>query len=160
MNAPQDAWAKPLAKRMIDKYRTQALTYISVTLGTYSEVSGTIANTEITYAAAGAVIRSGKSQQRGVEQGHELEAWIEHETVPWPISSADQLQYLGRRWKITEIESYGSGGEGFATGEIYLSSVGGQLITTLNGVPIVLQGEGGEASGFAMYASKIIARAE
>jgi hypothetical protein len=145
---------------MIDKYRTQALTYVSVTPGAYNETSGVITNTETTYAAAGVVTRSGKSQQSGVEQGHELEAWIEHETVPWPINSTDHLQYLGRRWKITEIESFGSGGDGLPAGEIYLSSIGGQLITTLNGSPIVLQGEGSEGSGFTMYASRIVARAE
>jgi hypothetical protein len=157
--ASQDAWALPLAKRMISRYRSQALVYVSASLGVYDETTGTVTTSELSYPAAGAVVKSGKVERDGVQQGHEVEAWIDHETVPWPIGTNDCLQYLGRRWKITDIESYGSGGSGTA-GPVYLTALNGKIIATLDGKSFVVQGEGAEPLPFAMYASKVTARAE
>ena len=104
MSAPQDLWAKPLAKRLVDRFRSSELTYIRVASGAYNEVTGvaSIAETQIPFA--GAVLRSMKAERDGVQQGSELEAWIDHTIVPWPISSNDRLQYMGRRWKIISID--------------------------------------------------------
>jgi hypothetical protein len=159
MNASQDAWAGPLAKRMITRYRTKLLTYIKTTSSVYDETTGTIANSETTYSAAGAVVRSEKIERDGTLQGHEMEAWIDHETVPWPISSNDLLQYLGRRWRVTDIESYGSGG-GDSIVSVYITTIDGKIIATADGKSFVVQGNGSEPFPFTMYASKIIARAE
>jgi len=160
MNAPQDAWAKPLSKRMIDKYRSQSLVYIRVTPGAYNETLGTVAITEARFNAAGAVTRSKKSERNGVEQGNEVSVWVDHDTVPWPISSNDRLEYLGRKWKVTEVESYGSGTDGVIVGPIYLTTLDGKLITTLDGKAFTVQGSESGTTTFAMYASKITARAE
>ena len=160
MNAPQDAWAKPLSKRMIDKYRSQSLTYIKIASGAYNETLGTVAVTETRFTAAGAVTRSKKSERNGVEQGNEVSVWVDHDTVPWPISSNDRLEYLGRKWKVTEVESYGSGIDGVIVGPIYLTTLDGKLITTLDGKAFIVQGSESGTTTFAMYASKITARAE
>ena len=160
MNAPQDEWAGPLALELINEYRSQSLTYVKVTPGVYDETLGTVAITEVRFDAAGAVTRSKKSERNGVEQGNEVSVWVDHETVPWPISSNDRLEYLGRKWKVTEVESYGSGIDGAIVGPIYLTTLDGKLITTLDGKPFVVQGSGNGTATFAMYASKITARAE
>jgi len=160
MNALQDAWAGPLAAKMISRFRSQALTYIKVSPGAYDEATGIISNTETSYSAAGAVVRSMKVERDGVQQGNDVEVWVDHETVPWPISSDDRLQYLGRRWKVNEIESYGSGGDGILVGPIYLTTLNGKIITTLDGKAIIVQGGGSGVSGFTMYASRVVARAE
>jgi hypothetical protein len=160
MNAPQDAWAKPLSKRMIDKYRSQSLTYIKIASGAYDETLGTVAVTETRFTAAGAVTRSKKSERNGTQQGNEVSVWVDHDTVPWPISSNDRLEYLGRKWKVTEVESYGSGIDGVIVGPIYLTTLDGKLITTLDGKAFIVQGSESGTTTFAMYASKITARAE
>ncbi|MFO7946766.1 MAG: hypothetical protein R6V19_08120 [Armatimonadota bacterium] len=46
-------------------------------------------------------MQSMKRERDGVQQQSELEVWIDHITVPWPISTKDRLEYLGRRWKIS-----------------------------------------------------------
>lgn len=133
MTAPQDLWAIPLAKRLVDRFRSQAVTYVKVTNGgAYDEEQGVFAPpVQQSIQAAGAVVKSMKGERDGVQQGHEVVVWIDHETVPWPISTADWLEYLGKKWKIVSIEpSYGSGG-----------------------------GEAGPTP-FKMYASRITARAE
>lgn len=161
MSAPQDLWAKPLAKRLVDRFRSQALAYIRITAGAYDETTGTASLTETVIPAAGAVVKSMQGEREGVQQGHEVEVWIDHETVPWPVNTSDKLQYLGRRWKIVSIEpTYGSGGEGGSGGPIFLTTLDGKIITTLDGKAIILQGSGVAAGQFNMYASKVRARAE
>jgi hypothetical protein len=103
MSAPQDIWAIPLAKELVDRFRSQALTYVRVTSGVYDEELGTVATAESRISAAGAVSRSMKGERDGVQQGNELEAWIDHTTVPWPLSTQDRLEYMGKRWKIVSI---------------------------------------------------------
>jgi hypothetical protein len=103
MSAPQDIWAIPLAKELVDRFRSQALTYVRVTSGVYDEELGTVATTESRISAAGAVAKTMKGERDGVQQGNELEAWIDHTTVPWPLSTQDRLEYMGKRWKIVSI---------------------------------------------------------
>jgi hypothetical protein len=160
MAALQDAWAKPLAEKMINKYRCQSLVYVKVSFGAYDEVAGNVPSIETKFNAAGAVMRSRKAERNGVQQGHEVEAWVDHKTVPWPITSSDRLEYLGRKWKVTEVASYGSGIDGVTVGPIYITTLDGKILTTLDGKPFVVQGTENGITNFSMYASKIIARAE
>lgn len=159
MNASQDAWAGPLAKRLVSRFRTQALTYIRVQPGAYDETTGTIPVSETFISAAGAVAKTKKVERDGVQQGHEIEVWIDHETVEWPISTNDALEYLGKKWKITGIVSYGSGVSS-SGGEVLLMTLDGKIITTLDGKALVVQGGGAVVTSYSMYASKIMARAE
>jgi hypothetical protein len=159
MNALQDAWAGPLAVRMVSLYRTTALTYVRVSPGAYDEVTGTIPVTETLIPAAGAVVQTDTGERDGTQQKNEIEAWVDHVTVAWPISTNDRLQYLGRRWKITGITSYGSGGEP-SVEAVYITTLDGKIITTLDGKALVIQGAEELGSQVSMYASKIIARAE
>ena len=104
MSALQDLWAIPLAKELVDQFRTTDLTYIRVDAGTYDPTTGLVGATEDEIPAAGAVVKSMKGERDGVQQGQELEAWIDHVTVPWPCSVQDRLEYMGRRWKIVAID--------------------------------------------------------
>jgi hypothetical protein len=160
MAAPQDVWAKPLAEKMISKYRCQSLVYVKVSFGAYDEVAGNVPSLETKFNAAGAVMRSKKAERNGVQQGHEVEVWVDHKTVPWPITSSDRLEYLGRKWKVTEVASYGSGSDGKPVGPVYLTSLDGKVIATLDGKPFITQGVEGGIEKFTMYASRITARAE
>lgn len=160
MGAPQDAWAGPLAKDLVDAWRTSDLTFIRVSTGAYDETTGTIPVTETPIAAAGAVVKTSQVERDGTQQDHELIAWVDHATVPWPITTKDRLRYLGRRWKIVGISpTYGSGGEP-GVGGAYLMTLSGLVLTTLDGRPLITSGSTGSASTFKMYASKITARAE
>lgn len=145
---------------MISRYRSQALTYIKTSFGAYDETVGAIVNSETSYPAAGAVVRSNKTERDGVQQGHEVEVWVDHQTVPWPITSSDRLDYLGRKWKVTEIESYGSGGNGVPIGPARITTLAGSIIATMDGKSIVVQGPNSVTLDFTMYASRVVARAE
>lgn len=160
MNAPQDEWAGPMAKRLVDAFRTSDLTFIHVETGTYDPTTGTIPLTETPVPSAGAVVKSRQVERDGTEQYHEVIAWIDHETVPWPVSTQDRLQYLGRRWKVVEIgPTYGSG-TGQGSDVTYLGTLDGLILSTLNGALFVIQSPSIGPQQPTMYASKIIARAE
>jgi hypothetical protein len=103
MSAPQDLWAIPLAKELVDRFRSQDLTYIRVEHSSYDTATGVVSLTEEEIPAAGAVAKSMKGERDGVQQGQEVEVWIDHVTVPWPLSTEDRLEYMGRRWKIIAI---------------------------------------------------------
>lgn len=159
MSAPQDLWAIPLAKRLVDRFRSQKVAYIRVAPSSYDEQTGTIAATETRIEAAGAVVKSMKGERDGVQQGHEVEVWIDHITVPWVVTTQDRIEYLGKRWKIISIDpTYGSGGDGFAQAA-GLVTLSGDTITTLSGDRLIALGAGA-AIPFNMYASKVTARAE
>jgi len=159
MSASQDLWAIPLAKRLVDRFRSQKIAYIRVETGVYDEQTGTLPVTETRIEAAGAVVKSAKNERDGVQQDHEVEAWIDHTTVPWVVTTQDRIEYLGKSWKIVAIDpTYGSGGSG-AVAASALLTLSGDTITTLSGDQLVLSSAEG-AAPFNMYASKIIARAE
>lgn len=121
MSAPQDAWAGPLAKEIIDAWRSSDLAYIRISPGVYDETTGTIGVTETAIPAAGAVVKTMQEERDGVMQTQELIAWIDHATVAWPISTDDRLDYLGKRWKITGIDpTYSSGQQ---AGSVYASKI-------------------------------------
>lgn len=158
MNASQDAWAGPLAKRLVSRFRSQALNYIRVQPGAYDEETGTIPVNETVITAAGAVARSRKVESDGTRQEHEVVVWIDHDKIEWPISTNDRLDYLGRMWKIVDIVSYGSGG-GVMGRPVPIMSLDGKAITTLDGKLLVVN-DPARTFDFQMYASKITARAE
>lgn len=160
MTAPQDAWAKSLAKRLVDRFRSQDISYIRIAPGAYDETTGVASIAETTIPAAGAVAKSMQGERDGVQQGHTVEVWIDHATVPWPVSTNDRLEYLGRRWKITAVDpTYGSGGTPGTT-SAYITTLDGKVITTLDGKALVTQGSTLAEGQFNMYASKVTARAE
>lgn len=159
INASHDIWAGELAKKMISAYRTQALTYVRVQAGAYSEEIGQIFLSESRFTSAGAVIASDRTERDGISQNHEVEAWIDHEAVPWPVTTSDYLQYLGKKWKITEIVSYGSGG-GPSGNQVYITTRDGKNLVTQDGRQIIAKGEGSQEFPYTMYASRVRARAE
>jgi hypothetical protein len=116
MTAPQDAWAGPLASKLVNRFRSTALSYVRVHQGQYDPEIGLVSTSETVIPSAGAPVKSFQGEKEGVQQGHSVTAWIDHVTVPWPLSTNDFLEYLGKRWKIISIgPTYGSGGRMYAS---------------------------------------------
>ena len=75
----------------------------------YDPATGNVVNAEAVIPAAGAVTKSMRGESSGVAEDHSVEAWLDHQTVPWPILPSDRLDYLGKRWKIIDINPTYSG---------------------------------------------------
>lgn len=183
MTAPQDLWAIPLARTLVDAFRSQDVTYVKVAPGVYDPATGIVAATEERFPAAGAVTQWMKGEREGVGQGAEVQVWVEHQTVPWPISTDDRLEFLGRRWKVVKIDpTLGSGGDGVPSLTTQppkkLTTQDGIFITTQSGAILVREGPDGFLvtqdgqrlilgkraptidGWWGAYASKVTARAE
>ena len=98
-----------MAKQLVDLFRCSTLNYVTIVPGAYDPLTGTIVNAETTITAAGAVTKSMKDERTGVEESQEMECWLDHQKVPWPINTDDRLEYLGKRWKIVSIDPTYSG---------------------------------------------------
>ena len=102
-----DTWAQPLAAQLVDLFRCSTLSFVQITPGVYDPATGAVVNTETVIPAAGAVTKSMREARRRCEQ--ELTCWLDHQTVPWPITASDRLEYMGKRWKITDVNPTYSG---------------------------------------------------
>ena len=70
MAAPQDTWARPLAKSLVDAFRVPSLSYIRVSTA-YNTTTGLTTDTETTYTGAGALIKSSNNEETGELGGNE-----------------------------------------------------------------------------------------
>ena len=108
--ASQDAWARPLAKQLVDLFRVDDCDYIRIAQGTYDTTTGQITNTETVFEGAAAVTKTGRIEEGGVGEEHYLECWIDTQGIgDVQPTTTDQMEYLGRRWKIVAVDPAYSG---------------------------------------------------
>lgn len=107
--ASQDAWARPLAKQLVDLFRVDNLDFVRVTQ-TYDPGTGDVTRTETVITAAGAITKTGKIEEGGTAEPHRIECWMDAEGLGdiWP-NTEDELEYDGVRWKISAVEPMYSG---------------------------------------------------
>ncbi len=102
--ASQDAWARPLAKQLVDVFRVASLDYVRIT-SAYDPATGLVTPTETVYSGAGAVTKWMNTEDGGSAGPQTLECWVDVEGIGdiWPTTN-DQLEYDGARWKIIGID--------------------------------------------------------
>lgn len=108
--ASQDAWARPLAKQLVDLFRVDSCNYIRIGQGAYDPETGQVTNGETLFEGAAAVTKTGRIEEGGAGEQHYLECWIDTQGIgDVQPTTLDQMEYLGRRWKITQIDPAYSG---------------------------------------------------
>lgn len=110
----QDGWARPLADKLVDLFRVSSLDYLRVS-SAYDPTAGSVVETVTTFASAGAVTKTYKSEAGGVGEPHTIECWINMSKIGdvWP-TTADRLTYQGQQWKITSVTPMLSGDQKYA----------------------------------------------
>ena len=104
--AKQDAWAKPLAKLLVDEFRVSSLDYTRVDEPIYSPETGTTIPSETTYTSAGAVYPSFQDQDNG-GPSNDIEIKVEicladvGDIIP---TTRDRITYQGRPWKVVRVD--------------------------------------------------------
>lgn len=108
--ASQDAWAKPLAKTLVDTFRVNNLKYIRVDEPSYDPTTGSATCNETQFCAAGVVYPSFNDQaEGGVNNTIQISVEICLADVADVIpTTRDYLQYLGKTWKVVSV-GLGSG---------------------------------------------------
>ena len=104
--AYQDTFARPLAQKLVDKFRVNGLDYIRVDEPVYDPATGTSTPTETRFTSAGAVYPSFEDQDNG-GPSNEIEIKVEiflgdvGDVIP---TTRDRLDYLGRPWKVVRVD--------------------------------------------------------
>ena len=109
MAAPQDAWAKPIAKLANTAFVVPSLKYVRVSRA-YDPAVGDVTETETEFSNCGAVEQSGRVEAGGTSETYELVVWLATESIgeEFPTTS-DHLIYRGMKWKVTSINPEFSG---------------------------------------------------
>ena len=115
MAAPQDTWARPLAKSLVDAFRVPSLSYIRVST-TYNTTTGLTTDSETTYTGAGAVIKSTNTEETGETGGNEaIHVWLDLQGIGdvYPTTN-DLINYDSKKWRIQSIDPKYSGDTKYA----------------------------------------------
>ena len=123
MAAPQDRWARPLAKSLVDAFRVPSLSYIRVST-TYNTTTGLTTDSETTYTGAGALIKSNNNEEVGETAGNEaIHVWLDLQGIGdiYPTTN-DLIDYDSKKWRITNIDPQYSGDTKYACKVIAFAS--------------------------------------
>ncbi|MFZ9619962.1 MAG: hypothetical protein ACO289_02065 [Prochlorococcaceae cyanobacterium] len=113
MTAPQNAWAHPLGKTLVDAFRETQFWYIQKSTSTpaYDPLTGSVGTVSATIWHCGAAVVT-KSQgphatfsEKGFDlQGTQVEVWIDGITLPIEPSTADTCWYQNTPWAVTNVQ--------------------------------------------------------
>lgn len=113
MTAPQNAWAHPLGKTLVDAFRETQFWFIqrATAKPAYDPLTGAVGTVPATIWHCGAAIVT-KSQgphatfsEKGFNlQGTQLEAWIDGITLPIEPSTVDTCWYQNSLWQVTNVQ--------------------------------------------------------
>lgn len=96
----------PVAEELIGNVFPTPITYIRNNGGEYDPATGDVTANSTAFAINAGVLSSGRSEQGGVGEDHELRLWIHHGAAGLPHlpTTADQVEYGGLTWKVTTID--------------------------------------------------------
>jgi len=113
MTAPQNSWAHPLGKTLVDAFRETQFWYIqkNTVKPSYDPVTGKVDTVPPTIWHCGAAIVT-KNQgphatfsEKGYSmQGTQVEVWIDGITLPIEPSTYDLCWYQNSSWQVTNVE--------------------------------------------------------
>ena len=102
----------PVAEELINQVFPTPITYIRVNGGAYNPSTGDMTVDQMQYTISAGVLGTGRTEQGGVGEDHELRLWIHHGTggLPHLPTTSDQIEYGGLVWKVTTVDpTYSSG---------------------------------------------------
>ena len=115
MSAPQDAWAKPLALELVNLFRETEVTFIRQTGQVYDPKSGQVVTEELPIKCGAAIEQVSRNEEGGTNEAHTAIMWFDSTTLPVTPTTADQVKYNQRTWRIVSIDPhYGSGATNYA----------------------------------------------
>ena len=113
MSAPQNSWAHPLGKTLVDAFRETQFWYIQKNTAkpSYDPATGKVDTVPPTIWHCGAAVvtkRQGPhatfSEKGFAMQGTSVEVWIDGITLPIEPSTLDLCWYQNSSWQVTNVE--------------------------------------------------------
>ena len=101
-----DSTFLPVAKELIDNVFPTAVRYIRNAAPTYDPATGIVTPSSSQFDIKAGVLSRGRTEQGGVGESQELRLWIHHDNTGLPHlpTTADQVEYGGLTWKVTEVD--------------------------------------------------------
>ena len=96
----------PVGEELIDSVFPTPITYIRNNGAAYDPATGDVTANSTAFTINAGVLSSGRTEQGGVGEDHELRLWIHHGAAGLPHlpTTADQVEYGGLTWKVTAID--------------------------------------------------------
>ena len=103
----------PVAEELINEVFPTKIRYFRNTGPGYDPSTGEVTPNTVEYEISAGVLSSGRTEEGGVAESQEARLWIHHGANGFPFlpTTADVVEYLGLRWKVTSIDpTYSSDG--------------------------------------------------
>lgn len=103
----------PIAIELIDNVFPTKIRYFRNTGPGYDPATGEVTPNTVEYEISAGILSSGRTEEGGIAESHEARLYINHAANGFPFlpTTADVIEYLGLRWKVTSIdETYSSDG--------------------------------------------------
>ena len=101
-----DATFLPVAKELIDSVFPTGIRYLRNAGSSYDPATGDVTPNVTQYDISAGILSRGRTEQGGVGEDYELRLWIHHGTggMPFLPTTADEVEYGGLTWKVTQID--------------------------------------------------------
>lgn len=96
----------PVAEELIDNVFPTAITYLQTENPTYDPATGQTTPNVTEYSINAGILSSGRVEQGGVAEDHELRLWIHHGSAGLPVlpKTSDRVFYLDKYWKVFKVD--------------------------------------------------------
>ena len=101
-----DAVFLPVAEELIDNVFPTPIKYLQTENPTYDPSSGQVVPNVTEYSINAGILSSGRMEQGGVAEEHELRLWIHHGSAGLPVlpKTSDRVFYLDKYWKVFKVD--------------------------------------------------------
>ena len=101
-----DAVFLPVAEELIDSVFPTPITYLQTENPTYDPATGQTVPNVTQYSINAGILSSGRNEQGGIGEDHEMRLWIHHGARGLPVlpQTSDRVLYRDRYWKVFKID--------------------------------------------------------
>ena len=101
-----DAVFLPVAEELIDDVFPTPIKYLQTENPAYDPATGQTTPNVVEYNINAGILSSGRVEQGGVAEEHEMRLWIHHGARGLPVlpQTSDRVLYRDRYWKVFKID--------------------------------------------------------
>ena len=96
----------PVAEELIDVTFPTPIKYLQTENPTYDPATGQTTPNVTEYSIKAGILSSGRSEQGGIGETHDLTLWVHHGPRGLPVlpQTSDRVLYRSKYWKVFEVD--------------------------------------------------------
>ena len=101
-----DSTFLPAAENLIDNVFPTSIVYLQTENPTYDPATGQTTPNVTEFKINAGILSSGRNEQGGIGEEHELRLWIHHGAAGLPVlpQTSDRVLYMNKYWKVFKID--------------------------------------------------------